>query len=280
MDYCKSIQATIDEIEAHLKDEINCDTIISKSFYSKTHFYRIFAGIVGMSLHEYLRKRRLSSAAVQICTTKKRIIDIAVDFEFASQEVFTRAFFREFGITPGRFRKDQSNVVLLEKINVINNFYANVNQLRNYETQVVVSKEFFVMGMQRTVKPGSNIIKKLWDEFMGQRAMIPVLNSNVIMGLCEYAPDIKENDNFSYIFCMEADNLNLIPEGMVVKKIPSSKYAKIIHDESQRTLKDTYQIFYGLWLPNSGLELAQQDTIEVYYLNENKMEIWIPVISN
>lgn len=71
-------------------------------------------------MKEYIRKRRLSCAAHDLLITSKRIIDIAVEYQFQSQESFTRAFKKMFGITPGKYRKSRNCVKLFQKVNVIN----------------------------------------------------------------------------------------------------------------------------------------------------------------
>lgn len=119
MDYDARIQATIDYIEENIGKPIDLSDLSKKAFCSVPHFYRIFSSVVGMSVMDYIRKRRLSIAAHELVTTSKRIIDIAFDYEFKSQEVFTRAFLKEFGITPGAYRKNRGEgITLYEKFNV------------------------------------------------------------------------------------------------------------------------------------------------------------------
>ncbi len=104
MNYCENIQKSLDFIEQYLKDDIDINTVIRQSGFSTTHFYRIFQALIRETVKDYIRKRRLSEAAIDIVTSDKRIIDIAFDYCFNSQEVFTRAFAQLFGITPGRYR--------------------------------------------------------------------------------------------------------------------------------------------------------------------------------
>ena len=113
MDYYLRIQATIDYIEENINKPIDLLDLSKKAFCSVPHFYRIFNSIVGMSVKDYIRKRRLSIAANELISSSKRIIDIAYDYEFKSQEVFTRAFLKEFGITPGAYRRKQGEGVIL-----------------------------------------------------------------------------------------------------------------------------------------------------------------------
>ena len=73
--------------------------------YSRFHFDRLFLATLGETPADYLRKRRLSEAARELVTTHKPLVEIALDYQFQSQEAFTRAFKRMFGISPGTYRK-------------------------------------------------------------------------------------------------------------------------------------------------------------------------------
>ncbi len=278
MNYYERMQDSINYIEEHLQDVIDCDEVICRTYYSKTHFYRIFDAMVGMSIGEYIRKRRISNAAYEICTTEKRIIDIGCDFGFESQEVFTRAFIREYGISPGRFRKQRKNAVLFDKIDLIREWQKKANRLLDFELQIAVRTEFSVMGLERIVKPGSSAIGEYWAEFLERKKDIAAANTDVVYGICEYAPNITNYDDFKYLFAVEIVGNNQKAEDLVIRKIPAAIYAKIVHDEKKRPLNETYRLFYGVWLPGSGYELEPQDTIEIYGLHPNKIELWIPIV--
>ncbi|MTH53386.1 helix-turn-helix domain-containing protein [Bacillus mangrovi] len=99
------IQKTIDWIEDHLQEDISARDIASAAGFSKFHFHRIFQAAVGVSFSEYLRNRRMTSAAAALIHTDERIIDIALSCCFESQEVFTRAFKRVYQLPPGQYRK-------------------------------------------------------------------------------------------------------------------------------------------------------------------------------
>ena len=280
INYCDSVQKSIDYFEQHIKDDIELNIIIRQSCFSTTHFYRIFQALVGDSLKDYIRKRRLSDAAIELCFSEKRIIDIAFEYGFNSQEVFTRAFFKLFGITPGRYRALKGKTVLYEKVDAYQKMLINLNRENFIEPKIVIDKEFRVVGLKRQVKPGDDLIRKLWGDFNQRKSeIIDAVDINNLLGLCEYMPDITDESEFSYIAGVEAGDPGCIPEGMTVKVIPSSKYAVFTHIGAMKDLKSTYNYIYGAWLHCSGYELAELDTIEAYSQSdhESKMEIYIPI---
>jgi AraC-like DNA-binding protein len=92
-------------IEAHLTDDMDLTDVAAQASSSLYWFHRVFAAVVGDTLAGYIRKRRLNCAALQLVGTDRRIIDIALDHGFGSQEAFTRSFRDHFAMTPARYRR-------------------------------------------------------------------------------------------------------------------------------------------------------------------------------
>ena len=124
MNSYERVQSAIDYIENHLTESIPLESVARAACFSLPHFYRIFHALVGHSIKEYIRKRRLSEAAIRIATTPESLIQICFDYQFNSQESFTRAFQSMFGITPGRFRKLGSSDTGFPRVNVIDTYIA------------------------------------------------------------------------------------------------------------------------------------------------------------
>ncbi len=158
----------------------------------------------------------------------------------------------------------------------------NLKQGNSIEPQIILNKEFRVVGIKGTVKPGEKLIGNLWDDF--NKRISEICNTaslNHLLGLCEYMPDITDESEFNYIACIEVNEFCNTPEGMTTKVIPPSKYAVFTHMGPMNELKATYSSIYGAWLPSSGYELAELDTIELYYQGENNLDnrfdIYIPI---
>ena len=92
-------------IEANLDWALCLGDLAGAARLSPYHFTRLFTGRYGLSPMAYVRVRRLEAAAERLRNGRRiTLIDLALDFGFESQEGFTRAFSREFGISPGRYR--------------------------------------------------------------------------------------------------------------------------------------------------------------------------------
>ena len=83
--------------------------------YSYFYATRKFHKIEGVSFREYIVNRKIQQAAIDLYTTAERTIDIAVRYGYSSQEAFTRAFVKVFGITPAAYRRLQKPTASAEK---------------------------------------------------------------------------------------------------------------------------------------------------------------------
>ncbi len=91
-------------IKAHLQEPITARDVANAAGYSPFHAARIFKEETGLSPFEYIRKQRMTASAHALRTGDHRVLDIALDFVFASHEGFTRAFANGFGISPKKYQ--------------------------------------------------------------------------------------------------------------------------------------------------------------------------------
>ncbi len=91
-----------------------------------------FEAVVGESIGSYLRTRRMNRAANDLIYTNKRILDIAMEYRFGSQEGFTRAFKKSFQLTPGAYRKNRIEVIVGNKTPI------TPSKLRHFLTGITI----------------------------------------------------------------------------------------------------------------------------------------------
>jgi AraC family transcriptional regulator len=103
----KAVQRMQDYIEEHLNSAITLKELAQAAGYSQWHAARMFKELTGKPPFEYIRELRLSRAALMLRESqgKAKVADVALDFVFDSQEGFTRAFSRHFGVPPKTFSR-------------------------------------------------------------------------------------------------------------------------------------------------------------------------------
>jgi AraC-like DNA-binding protein len=98
-----SVRRIQEYIEAHILEPITLYDLSKAANYSPWHCERIFRELTGETPFDYIRKIRLSKAAMILRDKKPKVIDVAFDFLFDSHEGFTKAFSRQFGISPKHY---------------------------------------------------------------------------------------------------------------------------------------------------------------------------------
>ena len=91
MDWVASIHQAIQYIEEHLREELTIREIAQQAALSPFYFQKGFAMLCGMTVGDYIRQRRLSAAGLEVLTTDRKIIDIALEFGYDSPDSFTKA---------------------------------------------------------------------------------------------------------------------------------------------------------------------------------------------
>jgi len=105
MNWIQSLTKAIQYIESNLTHEITVNDVANHVYASNAHYQRVFSLAAGITIGDYIRNRRLSLAGQDLLLSKNRIIDVAMKYQYDSQESFTKAFTRFHGITPYSARK-------------------------------------------------------------------------------------------------------------------------------------------------------------------------------
>ncbi len=113
MNYDACIKKSIEFIEDNLDKKIELEELADKVFLSKFHFHRKFHAATGEPVAEYIRKKRLDRAAKDLIYTDEKIIDISLKYQFGSQEAFTKAFKKFYGVPPREFRRNKNHVTIM-----------------------------------------------------------------------------------------------------------------------------------------------------------------------
>lgn len=294
MTHIEQVQRAIDFIEVHLSDELDIDLIAKEAAFSRWHFQIVFSSMVGETVKEYIRKRRLSNALKRIRDLESRILDVAIEAGFESQEAFSRAFKNQFGLTPGDCRKEQfKNVMVLQKpqitMDYLNHLYGGFNMTPVFKKM----SEFKVVGLSEKfvsiLSPEKNdhiVIPTLWDRYLPRRHEILHAKEGINYGVCLPVETQSKShpDECLYMACAEVSYPDHVPNGMVLKVIPAGEYAVFTHTGKLDKLDHTMNYIYGSWLPKSGKKLREAPDLELYdhrfnpTSDNSEFDIYIPIL--
>lgn len=98
------VNDTLSWIDDNLDENTRVKIITSRSGYTHWYFQRKFKEVTGITIAEYLRACRIINCTVELITTNKKILQIAMDNGFSSQQAFTRVFSNYLNFSPGVVR--------------------------------------------------------------------------------------------------------------------------------------------------------------------------------
>lgn len=201
----KRFQRGIDFIEGHLFEPFTLDEVASAAALSTYHFARTFRVLMGETVMDYARRRRLTLAAVRLVDEDIRLIDLALASKFESQEAFARAFKKQFHVTPGDFRKSGTRLMA----NTLNapdlSQLVHTKEKITMEPKFVETEEFKVIGMMANFNDDTKKgIPDLWSVFAPRMGEIAARIEGTTYGVC--FPTALEDENFDYMAAVPVSN--------------------------------------------------------------------------
>jgi AraC family transcriptional regulator len=111
-EHLEAVQRMQTCIADHVNEPITLSMLAKAAGYSPYYCARIFKEYTGSTPFDYIRRLRLTKSALKLRDEKVRVVDVAFDFVFDSHEGFTRAFAKEFGLTPKRYAQKPKPIPL------------------------------------------------------------------------------------------------------------------------------------------------------------------------
>lgn len=279
MDFISSMDCALDYIEVHLTGEINYSELAQAAQCSAYTFQRFFTYISGISLSEYIRRRRLSCAALELQSSDVKVIDLAVKYGYESAVSFSRAFQALQGVTPTEAR----NGCMLKSYPRLS-FTLSMKGNTVLDYQIVIKPAFKMIGIKETVSKigDGNLLRlpELWRSHYKEKTKLASLSNEpdkYVYGVTMNFTDTS----FDYYIAVITDSF--ARESMEDIKVPETTWAifKCIGALPDAQYNMWRRIFTE-WLPNSGYLPTGTPEIEWYsdgdiYSSTYKSEIWLPI---
>lgn len=287
IDFIEKMNAALDYIENHLDDDIDYTELAREAGCTEYHFSRMFSFITGQNLSLYIRRRRLSNAAIDLAADKPGILDIAVKYGYSSVDAFSRAFKDVHEILPSQVKKNPSTVKVYPRI--IFNLSITGGQEMKY--RIVEKESFRIVGIKKHVDlvfHGVNPeIAAMWESLTSKEiARWKTLSNTDPKGIISASTNFSEDrmtGKGSLDHYIGAATTSRIETDDSCLEVQAGLWAVF---ESLGKFPDTLQNIWGRiyseWFPAVPYEVApgpemlwneQPDTSDPDF----KSEIWIPI---
>lgn len=279
MEWITRLNNAINYIEEHLCDTVDYDEIAKLACCSTYHFQRMFAYMADTTLSEYIRRRRMSKAAVDLQSGSEKIINIALKYGYDSPTAFNRAFKSIHGVAPSQIKADGVSIKAFPPIS----FKITIKGAEQMEYKIENKDAFRIIGvsepLHREIEKNFEVVPQMWQNAVTD-GIIPRLASMMNsepMGMLGISVCNEENWRYFIAVASNHEIENTLQEYIV----PAATWAIFSGSGSGQSIQELEKRIVTEWLPTSGYEYGNAPDIEVY-LNADpqnaKYEVWIPVV--
>ena len=279
MEWIERLNKTISYIEEHLAEEISYDELAHIACCSSYHYQRIFAYMAGIPLSEYIRRRRMSLAAIDLQNGNEKIIDIGMKYGYASPTAFNRAFQSVHGIAPSIAKKGGTTIKSYPPIS----FKLTVKGVEELSYRIETKDSFRIVGasfpLDKEIENNFIAVPQMWQNaaINGTFEKITPLMNNQPMGVLGVSVcNNKEEWQYFIAVSSSIDTDNSLDEYI----IPACTWAIFSGIGTGISIQELERRIITEWLPTSGFEFDNAPDIEVYLNpdpNNTQYEVWLPI---
>ena len=290
----RSIQTAVDWIEDHLADELTIDILAKVACLSPFYFQRLFKRLVGKSVMEYVKLRRLARVSDRLIFNNDTVLNSCFHYGFNNHETFSRAFKKEFGFTPtecrnraiGKFPKP----TLTEKGCYNMDYEVTIEELGEIE--------YLAVRQLLPMKDGADqagISKKFWEQCNKDGTFDRLKNvsgADTMYALFCNTYD-KATNMVSYDFACINHAKAVLSEFCTIRLRPAKYAVFSCKAAAPMTINQAYwrfnDMFWGEWLPKTNYKcvLSQEGiaSIELFTpfapyaedVAEFSVKVWYPI---
>ncbi len=279
MEWIEGMNTAVNYIEEHICEELNYEQLGRLAGCSPYHFQRIFTYLGGITLSEYVRRRRMSLAAVDLKDPNKKVIDIGIQYGYQSPTAFTRAFQGVHGISPTDARMEDAVVKSFPPIR----FQMQVKGAEAMNYRIEKKEAFRVIGtsieLKQTVEENFTITPGFWAKASsdGTVTELAQMMNTPVQGLLGIST-CNETENWHYYIAVASTLDKGKYEELIV---PSCTWAVFYEEGPISKMQELESRIVSEWLPTSGYEYANAPDVELYLQPDPmnaKYEVWIPIV--
>ena len=263
---CDLLPGVVAWIEQQLDQPLTLEQVAARAGLSPYHFSRLFTARMGRSVMAHVRGRRLVRGARRLChEADLKLADLAFDCGFESQEAFTRAFKRVFGVSPGRFRSGFA----VEPIE--SQYPMSLPAAQNTAVVplpgLVTMPAFHVAGPARRFDEATKAeIPHLWSALIGRLPFAGQVESWATYGVVSSVD--KAEGGFQYMAGVGVEPGCVPPPGFSTMEIPAATYVVFritlngtaLHPQ----VKQAMATIWGELVPATGLTVVDGPDFELY----------------
>ena len=279
MEWIERLNEAIGYIEEHLTEEIDYERLGKIACCSSYHFQRMFTYMAGVPLSEYIRRRKMSLAAVDLQGKSMKIIDVAGKYGYNSPTAFNRAFQSVHGIAPSAVKNEGVSVKSFPPVL----FKITVRGVEEMNYRIETKDAFRIAGvsvpLNKDIEKNFTAIPAKWQEISANGTLQRLIRmmDTPPMGVLGVSTCNDTEPWWYYIAVSTSQETN----DLEYYTVPAATWAIFSGEGTNQSIQDLERRIVTEWLPTSGYGYGNAPDVEVY-LNPDpqnaQYEVWIPVV--
>lgn len=300
-EYISRINKVQDYIEGHLSEVFSLNELSAIAHFSPFHFHRIYYGMTGETLFQYIQRIRLEKAAYLLLANKRlKIIDVALACGFSTQASFAKAFKNHFKVSASQFRSEMKSDVksnlgkVSNEISLYNKAIRTEEELKeaeyttlDYQVTIKTISDMEAVYIRHTgpYKQDAILFESLFGQlyfWVNEKNLIHPTNSKWLT-LYHDTPDITPDDKLRISVCMTVERKENTDGEIGNIVIQGGRYAVGHFEIDEDGYQEAWNAMYSEWLPQSRYQPDDRLCFELYpsqALSEDHkhhVEIYIPI---
>ncbi|KOR89353.1 AraC family transcriptional regulator [Paenibacillus solani] len=271
-------------IENNLDHDIDMATVAKIAHCSEFHFKKMFSYLAGVTLLEYVRKRRLTMAGFELKDQNIKVIDVAIKYGYHSPDSFAKAFYQLHGINPSEASKPGKYLKSFPRMI----FQLSISGGNELSYCIENKNAFTIVGIKERIPlvyKGENpaitkMLTKLTDDVFSKLKSLanaePLGGYSVSFNIRERENEVKAK--LDHLIGVATTKKDLM--GLASLNVPPSLWAIFAVNGNLSDIQEVWGQIYAEWFPSSNYQVVEGP--EILFIDKknsgtNKSEIWIPV---
>ncbi len=262
--YERRFRRVIDYLYENLERDLDLNSLAEVACMSPYHWHRVYQSFFGESIVATVKRLRMQRAASLLVNTRMTVDEIAKQCAYSNLQSFTRIFSAVYGMPPARYRQEGSHQHFSQSLTIAN----HGNQIMfKVEIQEVAGDSLVGIPHQ-----GSYLnIGRAFDQLVGVAASRQLFSATTRMiGIYLDDPALVEEEKLRSIACISVTaevQKQSADAPLQATQIEAGTCAVLHYQGPYSDMHAAYQWLFGVWLPASGYEAADQPVFEVYLNN-------------
>lgn len=241
-------------IDDNLESDINYEVLAKMMGVNVYTLHRIFSLLTNISLSEYIRRRRLSSAGFDLYNYNEKVMDVAIKYGYDNATSFSRAFLAFHGIKP-------SMVTKLTKLKdfprIVFNEDVKVTETIEYEIVELDSFKLYGLSISTSNETISNDAPKFFKDFKNKYKDI---YGYPTYGMITYKlPERESCEKYYVLYDKKIEEFECV-------EIPAGRWLKFrINSYNEKDIQKMSNKFYLDFLPSCKYNLREEAELEYYH---------------